>query len=115
MIDPRDKEIVSINMQEALGYEIDIFVEEPQLPDWQIQFQKLNEKLGNEVWGARVEETSEDDERKLEIVRIFLESSKLEKKVLVETGGVLSGRKIVFTVLQQEKVENFLKLEKDHE
>jgi len=113
MIEPENIDSIrkenSSEQQEEIT--IDILVEEPQAPDWHLAFKELNEKLGNDVWGARVEQADVEDDRNLEFIRIFITNAKFERSVLKETSGILAGRKILFTILEQEKVQKFLEQE----
>jgi len=86
---------------------VDVFENEP-MENWQWVFQQLNQKLGKEVWGARVEEIETEDGASLERMRVFVENENFQNAVLMETSGTLDKYKLVFTVLRQEDECKFL-------
>ena len=69
-----------------------------KLEDWQKVFYDLNTKLGNDVWGARLEGTDE----KWESLRIFISHQKYIKQILEETNGEIADLPLVFTIFSQE-------------
>lgn len=85
------------------------------LEQWEQAFYDLNMKLGNEVWGARLEGDGATGSR----MRVFINSAEWEEKVLQETNGVLAGHPLVFTVYSQEEHSRKLQekeiLEKEEE
>lgn len=81
------------------------------MENWQWKFQQLNEKLGNDAWGARIEELETEDGKTNEFMRIFVQNEKIQETVIRETNGMLDKYKIVFTVLKQEDEYKFLEEE----
>lgn len=79
---------------------------EDGLEPWQWDFKLLNDKLGNDVWGCRLETDIQVHDE--EFVRIFVNSNTYKEKITEMTGGVLAGRKIYFTILLQENQDIFL-------
>jgi len=72
--------------------------EDEQLESWQQLFYDLNMKLGNDVWGARLEGDGHGGQR----MRVFVNSQSMIDKVSAETNDVLGKHKLVYEVYQQE-------------
>jgi len=69
------------------------------LEQWEQAFTDLNKKVGNEVWGARLEGSGQGGKFRL---RIFINNMEVKAQVLKETNGVLGGHPLVFTLYTQE-------------
>lgn len=70
-----------------------------ELEIWQKAFYDLNMKLGNDVWGARLEDGPDGNM----LMKIFINDAALKETVLAETNGRLAGHEIVFEVYSQEE------------
>jgi hypothetical protein len=79
---------------------------EDGLEAWQWDFKLLNEKLGNDVWGARIETDIQVHDE--EFVRMFVSNNTSKEKVIELTNGIFAGRKIFFTILLQDNQDIFL-------
>lgn len=69
-----------------------------ELEFWEKTFYDLNKKLGNDIWGARIEGDGTRNER----MRVFINKEEFREAVLKETNGYLAGYPLVFTVLNQD-------------
>jgi hypothetical protein len=68
------------------------------LEDWEKAFYGLNMKLGNDVWGARIE----GDGFKGKRIRVFVNHYNLKEKVDKATGGNIAGYPIIIEEYSQE-------------
>lgn len=69
------------------------------LEDWQKLFYNLNNRVGNDAWGARIEASGTPGKERM---RIFINNDKIIDSILEITNGVLGSFELVFTKLDQE-------------
>lgn len=80
-----------------------------ELETWQKAFHDLNLKLGNDVWGACLEDGTSGQI----MMKIFINNASLKQVVLDETNGRLAGYEIIFEVYSQEEYAKSLAEDKD--
>ncbi len=69
-----------------------------ELKAWEKAFYDLNKKIGNDVWGARLEADGSGKFR----MRVFISHESFKAEVLKETGGSICDHPLVFTVYEQD-------------
>jgi hypothetical protein len=81
-----------------------------ELEDWEKAFYDLNEKLGNDVWGAKLEDDGEGNA----CMRVYVNKKECIKLVSQETNDEIAGYDVVFTVFSQEEhAKKLLETEND--
>jgi len=72
-----------------------------QMEYWQKAFTELNEKLGNDVWGAFLELDDENEE--IWNMVIYVNDRSWIDPVIKETKGILAGHTVKVRIFTQEQ------------